>query len=630
MSATIGTIAGATGLGSARQVVWAPISQLWWAFQFTGTTTLASWYSSDGSSWTAGATKTLAAVHSSEGRDLQVYCKSISNIDTVWFTYVETPAVIYSQYALRATISGTTLTYHTTDTKISQTNISAALAVPRFSSGGLTVGTDNKVHVVNGALDPNQDITWIGTTNADPGTAEQSTLPTWGTQTVVDNSQSNTVKSGVTFPMPNADLFHIGDDGTSDSTTTGLVSYKLPSGGSWSTVGSATGTIGAIDKNDWGATLRTTSDIHLVYRNSSGTLIHRRYDGASWSAGQTIPTQSNLAGGGVALTSDGTSVWLAVIDTNGANTVRYIQWTSGDYTGHGDAWDLAWTVLEGSSATRTQLGLADDIDASGNLIAYWTEGTSMVAATAPAPFPPDPPGLANRDIVGTLGTATTGATTLVLSFTTTQPVAAKAQKIVASFWYSTASARTITSVVDNASSPNSYTLASSSTGSAQGCWIYWLDLPVSATWTGNYTVTVTFSGTITEADGGLIAYSNMQLGSPTATNQNTSTSASATPGACSPPATPATYVVVVTDATGANPATFTWPAPYLKEITQTNGSTQQAGSVGDALNGSGSKNPAITIDSALWNATQAVWPGAPYSPIVYQQAFPRLSGLRVG
>jgi hypothetical protein len=630
MSATVGTIAGTTGLGSARQAVWAPVSQLWWAFQFTGTTTLASWYSSDdGANWNAGATFTMPAVHSSEGRDLMVTCEPINNIDTIWFTFVTTPTTVYAQYALRATISGTTITYHSAATKISQSNISTALTVPRYSSGGIAIGTDNKIHVVNGALDPNQDITWIGTTTADPGTAEQATGPTWGLQTVVDNGQTNVVKSGMTFAMPSGDLFHIGDDGSADATFTSLESYKLPSGGSWSSVGSATGTISAIGKNNWGAVKRTDSDIHLVYRSSTGTLTHRRYDGISWSAGQTIPSQNNGDGAGVAMCSDGVSVWLAIIDTDGANTVRYIQWASNDYTGHGDAWKT-WQVLEGSSATRTFLGLAQDTDGNFRLLAYWTEGSSMVAATAEALFPDDPPGLAARDVVTSISSSL-NSTTLDIVFTGTQPTASRRQKIVAGFCANYSAARTVSSVVDLCTSPNTYTLPTnaSSVGSAQGAWIYFLDLPEAATWSGNYTIRVTFSGTVVAADGGAIAYFNMASGTATATNNNTGTSSTATPGSCTPPEAPATYFVALTDATGANPATFTWPAPYLKEITQSDGTNHQAFSIGDALNSSGARNPSITIDNSLFNAAHAVWPGAPAIGNTYIEAFPTITGLRL-
>lgn len=551
---------------------------------------------------------TLGAVHSSEGRDLMVAYKSINGIDTVYLTYVLTPTVVYSQRVRRATISGTTITYHTTDTLLSQVNIVLPLSTPAFSSGGIEFDSSNKVHVLNGALDPNQDISWTGNAT-DPGTAEQATPPTWGTVTVVDNSQSNTVKSGYTCDVGGGNLLHIGDDGTADATLTALKSYSYPPGGSWSGNGSLTGTISAIDKNDWGAITRTTTDVHVVYRASTGSLVHKRWNGTAWGTGQTIPAQNNLAGGGIALTSDGVSVWLAVIDTDSANTVRYIQWTSGDYTGHGDAWEGAWSVVESASSTKTFLGCPKATDGNFTALFYWTEGTNFVAATASAPFPPDPPGLANRDAVSGLGTGAASAT-LAIPFTGTQPP--KGDKIIVGFWASYGSAPTITSVKDNAAVQNTFTAAgASNVGGAQGVWIYWLDMPPGSSWSGNYTVTVTFSAAVTQSAGGAIAYSNMQVGGPSAVNNNTGSGASATSGAANPGVGFATYFAAVTDATGANPATFTWAVPFLKEVTQTNGATSQAGSVGDALNNTGSQNAAITIDNALWNAAIAVFFGAP-------------------
>jgi hypothetical protein len=67
-----------------------------------------------------------------------------------------------------------------------------------------------------------------------------------------------------------------------------------------------------------------TTDVHAVYRDATGTLKHRRWNGTTWSNGQTIPSQTSLAGGGIALCTDGRSVWLSVIDTDASNTIRTI------------------------------------------------------------------------------------------------------------------------------------------------------------------------------------------------------------------------------------------------------------------------------------------------------------------
>jgi hypothetical protein len=604
MSSVIGSIAGTTGLGSARQIVWAANTQLWWAFQFTSTTTLSSWSSSDGITWTPRTSFTLSAAHSSEGRDLMLTTKVINNIDTIWITYVGTPTGIFSQRAIRATVSGTIITYHTTDTTISDGSSIGSLNAPIYSSSGWEIDSLNKIHCVGGALDVNEDVS--ATRATDSGLIEQATPPTW-TTVVGLQVMSNSVKSGFIADTASGTIVYLGDGGTNNVTCTSLVSWKFD-GSTWSSITSPVNNISAINKNDWGAVKRTTSDIHLVYRDSTGSLIHWRYNGVSWFAGQSIVNQNNASGSGIALTSDGVSVWLAVIGTDAANSVRYIKWTSNDYTGNGDAWDSVWSDVETSTATRTFLGATKDV-ANQTALFYWTEGSNMVAATAAALAPPDPPGLANRDVVSPLGSGAASAT-LLITFTGTQPP--KGDKIVVGFWASFSSVPTISSVKDNAAVQNTYVASASSIGSTtQGVWIFWLDLPMSATWTGNYVITVTFSASVNESDGGAIAYSNMQLGAPTDINNNTNSSAAATPGSVNPTLTPATYFVVVTDATASNPATFTWPAPFLSEVSQLNGATQQAGSVGDALNNSGAQNPSITINNSLWNAVIAAFPGAP-------------------
>src|SRR5262252_3674908 len=120
MSTTISAVAGTTGsgLGSERHIAWAPNSQLWWAFAYTGTNVVSSWYSSDGSSWTAGATHTLAQAHNSEGRNLAVTIKSISSVDCVHIGLIYKSGTSLGANALRATVSGTTLTYHSSDSTV--------------------------------------------------------------------------------------------------------------------------------------------------------------------------------------------------------------------------------------------------------------------------------------------------------------------------------------------------------------------------------------------------------------------------------------------------------------------------------------------------------------------------------
>jgi len=391
VSSTIGTAGAASGcLGSARNVFWGANTSLWWAFGLTATLTLGSWSSPDGVTWTARATHVIGFTTASEGRDLMVAYKSIGGIDTVWLQLVNNAPAGGSNAvsALRATISGTTVTYHTTDTAVGST--STAMTAPTYSSGGLELDSNNRVYLTNGMLDTNQDTSWTRST-ADPGTAEQATAPTWATEAVIDNSQAQVVKSGYLFPTATAgNMALVADNASAASTWTGLSFYTY-NGTTWSGTGgntSVTGAVTAVDKNDWGCVARTTSDVHVVYRSSTGSWVHRRWNGTSWGAGQTIPAFATTSGTGVALCSDGTNVWLIAIGSDAANTVKYIKWASA-----GAAWDAAWTTLESTTQTRTFVSCPRDTGNS-QIVALWHEGTSLVsgvislaAAATPPPAP---------------------------------------------------------------------------------------------------------------------------------------------------------------------------------------------------------------------------------------------------
>ena len=617
MSTTIATLAGTTGsgLGSARHVVWAPGGRLWWAFGFTGTTALSSWSSSDNSPpWTAGATHTLGHAHASEGRNLQVVCElSSSNLDIVHVVYeVSTPSG-HEVYTLRGTIAGGTLTWHTSETTVGNVAGPGGITAPAYSSGALAFDSGHKVFIANGALQ-DQDL-HIVSSGADAGTAEQMTPVTYSGVVTPDAGMSNEVKSAVLVDLGATKLLLVSDNGTGDATCTALSAFTWD-GSAWAgSAGNTTasGSISAIDKNDWGMVAISPSDVHLVIRLSGGGFSHRRYNGTSWSAGNTVPSQASLAGGGIALGTDRMSIWLSVIDTDGANTVRTIRWTSAAYNDVQDTWDGAWTASETSSATRTFIGCGRDVSSAATLLIYWTEGSSLVAVTAPAVSPPDPPGTITRDVISALGTDT-GHTTLVGSFASTQPTAGT-DKIVAGFWASFSSTPTVSSVKDNCTDVgggHAFTAVTPSVmANVQAFWLYWLDLPATAVWTGNYTVTVTFSIASGLSDIVLGAYSGAVLGAPFAANNNSGTGTTATSGAASLP-TNGFYVAGLVDSSGSAAATETFAGPFLRQQAQLNGSGQQVGAFADAINNLGSQNASVTLESSLnWNSVIAAWLSLP-------------------
>lgn len=123
--------------------------------------------------------------------------------------------------------------------------------------------------------------------------------------------------------------------------------------------------------NDWGIVSRTTTDVHVVRRNSATVLEQVRYSGhsGSWGSVTTLPATGltgHLANSGVALVSDGTSVWCFIIDTDASNSIRYNIWTSAA------GWLSSWLTLDGTGS-----GVKNFINAtmgSGQIGVVWTEG----------------------------------------------------------------------------------------------------------------------------------------------------------------------------------------------------------------------------------------------------------------
>lgn len=200
-----------------------------------------------------------------------------------------------------------------------------------------------------------------------------------------------------------------------------------------------------------------------------------------------------------------------------------------------------------------------------------------------------------------------GGSSFTIAWTGTQPTAG--DKVVVGFWGSNNSNNTVTSVKDNATSQNTFTAGPTvAPSSDRQVWLYWLDLPSNATWSGNYTVTVQFGQSITDASGGGGSYPSETSGAPAATNTNSGTGTSATSGAVNPSSNSSLYVAVVNDNTGSNPASpFSVASPFTMRVTQLNGSSQQAGSFTDATSSTGSQNATWTIQNNTWAAVIAAW-----------------------
>lgn len=185
-------------------------------------------------------------------------------------------------------------------------------------------------------------------------------------------------------------------------------------------------------------------------------------------------------------------------------------------------------------------------------------------------------------------------------------------KIVVVFWAGFGTTPAVSSVVDLATSPNTFSAGPSDViAGTQGIWLYWLDLPGGATWTGSYTVRVTFGTAPTDSEAGGLAYSGCATGAPSATNhgQDAVGSTAATSGSISPAGT-GLYVGGIVTGSSSGTATLTAGSGFTNRFSQPNGAGFWAGAGADIPSSSGSKAATWTIDSSPWNALVAFWTDA--------------------
>ncbi len=224
----------------------------------------------------------------------------------------------------------------------------------------------------------------VGTpaTVIDDGTANRN--PTWGgTRTRFDDFITWAPWQSALAPLASGFMLAVYTDGayTGPISATSIAQAGLrwaesASESAWAitTVGAAVPNLstGVNDPNDWGLTALSLTDIHVVRRNSATVLEQVRYSGhgGSWGAKVTLPSTGltgHLAGSGVALVDDGTTVWCFVIDTDANHSIRYLTWQLG--TG----WSSNWAALS------TDANVKDNITAtwSPNGIAVgWTKGSA--------------------------------------------------------------------------------------------------------------------------------------------------------------------------------------------------------------------------------------------------------------
>jgi hypothetical protein len=362
---SIGTAVVPAGNCTQKYIIYAVNSARYWAFytDSTNVNQIKCQYSSDTVTWTLGTAFTTTNNFDSDGREFSCDYKNISSTDVVHFVFSQQAPSNDATFYVRATISGTTITYGSQG-QIDGSEADQAQAHP--AGCDIVIDTNNR---------PAVGVTWTNTAANDFGAYIASNADTGSAWTVGYAAGSNLDASLVNFNNASHMEALTGDNklamwengAAAEANSMTNVRWSKYNGSTWSAAADIFTVLGAgVSPNNYGACALSTSDIHCVLRTGTNTYTHKRFNGTDWTtvSGAAITTQNSLAGGGLAMASDGTSVWLFVIDTDAPNTVRYCTWTSNSWS--------AWSALESTTKTRSFISCCRNVQ-SNKVLVGWSQ-----------------------------------------------------------------------------------------------------------------------------------------------------------------------------------------------------------------------------------------------------------------
>lgn len=342
VAVSTGTVADAPGMAQGKHFFYAESTGLWWFFYFSSTsaTTLYAICTPDFVNWTTPTNNTFTLANGNDGfgRQLQVDHRNVNGVDVVHI------GLFYQKHAasdfnahVRARVAGTTITW---DAENVYDNNSAASTIPL--SPATAIATTGTVMQLDYTAAEKTLATKISST-ADTGTPQW--LNTWAATQTFQVAATAVTATAAILPLSAGRFVGVGVSGSSSTPNNLVISlWNVTWAGAFNVFLSSVN----INANDWGVCVRTDTDIHVVRYEGSGVFTHRRGDGSSMSAGNSIPSLTAKVGAGTPLVSDGISVWLFAIANDSANTVYYTRWTSG--TG----WS-SWIALVGTTQVRNYL-----------------------------------------------------------------------------------------------------------------------------------------------------------------------------------------------------------------------------------------------------------------------------------
>jgi beta-lactam-binding protein with PASTA domain len=399
-----GSFSDATGHSAQSHLVYAANAGVWWLFTLTsdadsegGSNHVVKSFHSSGpdlttATWIAGAdSPPLAAGTPNQslggGRSLGIAYLNNAPLDVI---HADVSMAFDGQDGrtghIRAVVNGTAITWSSWN---AFDEPAATWTLPRANTIGVSSG--KFIHTGGPILQQEVDANVRKSNNADTGSTWTSGF---SAPVVVDNSMMNQDNALAFAPLANDVMLAVYDNGQGTEPNQTNLRYKRSnSNGTWSgtVVGSQLGgdgdvfpTSATINQNDWGLVSVSTSEIYVFRRNAKGSGIDAAtYDVAAndWSPMSPAPPalgagQSFKSGAGLFGTTDGTSVWVCVINTDVANSILCTRFD-------GQAW-TAWSAVAGTEiGSQNRKYISGSRRVGANQVGLiWTEGTSLFDVVA--------------------------------------------------------------------------------------------------------------------------------------------------------------------------------------------------------------------------------------------------------
>jgi hypothetical protein len=379
--------ADATGTAHQDRLFYAANGACWWlvwidrdlpdALHLSWSTDLVSWTDAGTIQLRATLASNLSGTQSNNrwARNLGCAYKNIASTDVlyIWTCYAPI-ATDHSMWVQRVTLGAGTFAVTHAEAQIGS-SVTPSNVLSTMGVAG-AISTDNFAWSIGG-----YETTGLGNfrvqraTNADAGS---SWTAGWSLSGAIGAAHSQFADSQAIFPVGASKMLGVMDEGSTATPTDDILQWSAsPSGGgvtNWTAGGTPpdyanlVDTTADFDLEDWAACRVSDTDVHVVVRDpdNADAFLHKRWNGTTFGAGQSIPTQATKAGAGLFAASNGTDVWLFAIDSDAANTVRYVKWTAAT-----PAWGT-WTAFESTTQVRTALtGYRQN--GGSNLGVMWTE-----------------------------------------------------------------------------------------------------------------------------------------------------------------------------------------------------------------------------------------------------------------